>query len=87
MSESTENTASNVVSSSAALARRFGEIEAAFKTSPDGKTIEGGEALFRQMIEEMESFATVMQTMKVRLMFAAQGGHFGVWPRYCLVYR
>lgn len=58
-----------VITQSKKLVDRFSEIEAAFKASPDGKTIDNGENIFRQAKEEVAQFIMVMQSMKTRMMF------------------
>lgn len=69
MAGNMETTIDNVVSTHTAVGNRFADIEAAFKSAPDGKTIDDGEVLFRLAKDEMRLACKAMQEFRIRLSF------------------
>jgi len=69
MAGNMDTTIDNVISTHTAVGNRFADIEAAFKSAPDGKTIDDGEILFRQAKDEMRLACKAMQEFRIKLSF------------------
>lgn len=69
MAGNMDATIDNVVSTHTAVGDRFEKIEMAFKSAPDGKTIDDGEVLFRLAKDEVRLACKAMQEFRVKLSF------------------